>query len=347
MKVRTLCFGLISTWAACALSAMAAGEWAPVANQVAFMLDHAKATTTPLVGIGNVEDTGDAEVVFKDVKVKAHSEGETATVDGGKSAWGVINIPVQVYAMGREKKTRQIAPARYIHRLHVDVYLLIRKPLSAMDGGGNNKGSAAENFYLVKKGMDFADIPTKKAALREGGKEMGQAAFNIAVFVPRSAAYMLTEDYTDPIAQLKKPGTLAGYAVVASMNGEKCREYIPAGKKASMGPGETASSKLLDKTLFNKYERLPWWETRSHNNFDTPDVDVLCISETPFAMYYGRYYPRTTPTYGTPEAPEADGTTADAEGDTSGAGTDSTGTRESSTSKGGTGEKKTDYDTSL
>ncbi len=340
--------GLISAWAACAMDAGAAAEWAPVANQVAFTLDHAKATPTPVIEVGNVEDTGDAESVFKDVKVKAHSESEAATVDGGKSAWCVINIPVQVYAMGRDKKTRQIAPARYVRKLHVDVYLLVRKPVSALAEGVNVKGSAAENFYLVKKGMDLVDIPMKKASFKEGGKEMGQAAFSIGVFIPRSAAYMLTENFLEPIDQLKRSGVVAGYAVVASMNGEKCRDYVPSGKKTSMGPGETASSKLFDKTLFNRYGRLSWWEARDRNNFDEPDVDVLCISETPFAMYYGRYYPRTTPTYGAPLANEADGSaTTETEDGAGTTGTSSSKSRESTTGKESGEEKRTDYDTSL
>ncbi len=345
MNVKTLFIGLASAWIACTMCVFGADDgWAPLANQVSFRV-RTKVNASPINAIGSAEAVPAAGDLFK---VK---DTEAGKAEGGKPAWCVVNVPVQVYAAGRDRKTEKLAPARYIRKLHVDVYLLIRKPIGALKGGADPRGTGAENFYLLKKGMDLVDIPMRRTSFKEGSKELGIATFNIGVFIPRSTAYILTDDFTDPIGELQKRGVLVGYAAEASFNGEKCREYLPSKEQSSMLPGCTVYSKLLDTSLVSKYGDLHWWTTRSKDNFDVPDVDVLCISETPFAMYYGRYYPRTTPTYGAPEKPdEGDATGKDEEEDDSTSGSEtkkSSSSHKSSSHKESSSEKKSDYDNAL
>ena len=294
MKIRSLQRLFCAFFAAASL-AYGAKEWAPVANRVAFSLDLSKAATPDICAIRGADEMAGVEDLFKDCKIKPQS----GATDKAKSQWFLLNIPVRVYAMGTNKM-RELAPARYIRELKVTVYLLVHKASGSVEKGENS--SLASEYNMIKKEITFVDIPLEKGSVTENGREMGKATMCVGVFIPKSTASILTGNFDNP-KEITNPGVIAGYAVLATVNGEPCSDFTSS-NKSKIEKGETRSSKLFDKKLVSRLGEKRWWEERSRNKFDEPNVDICSIAESPYAPFYGKYYPRVKPMYGTP-LPEA------------------------------------------
>lgn len=269
----------------------AANAWATTATQVAFSLDLAKATSPNIVSLQGAEDLPGVEELFKDAKMK---QLQQSGVQNKAKLWFVLNIPVRVYAMGRDA-TRALAPAHYVREMKVTVYLLFRKPSS----GSSSSGGGAVKYNMVKKEITYVDIPMDETPLSGDGREMGQASFNVAVFIPRSTACILTDSFKAPEPQIRK--ALVGYAVEATFNGEPCSDFTSS-NAPKLGPGETRNSKIFEKAVQSQFSSKAWWKSRSRNNYDEPDVDVCSIAESPYASFYSRCYPRVKPAYGSAAA---------------------------------------------
>ncbi len=250
--------------------------WAPMASDVAFTLDLDKATSPSLVPVA--ADLPGAGDLFKEVKQSGVREKA--------ELWYVLNIPVRVYALGLGRDAQGMrhnnAPAHYVRELKVTVYLLFNKP-------DPEEGSA--KHYLVKKEITYVDIPMNDLSVSVDGREMGTATFNVAVFIPRSTASILTNTFKTPKLPIKK--ALVGYAVTATFKGQPCRDYTAPGN-SKLGPGETRNSKIFEKSIQSKVSSSKWWkpDSPSRKSFEEPDVDIYSIAETPFAAFYSKYYPR-------------------------------------------------------
>ena len=328
----------------------AESDWAKTANQVAFSLNLQKATTlkvTPLrgaEGIAGVEELG-----FKDAKLDPQSGMDQ--VKDKTAMWYMVNIPVKVYASGRNVN-RKLAPARYIRELQVTAHLLFKKPKKVLDKEKlNSSQSESPKYYMLKKEITYADIPMNPVPLKESGLDLSEAAFNVALFIPRSTACMLTDSYgvasDPPISKL-----LVGYAVVATINGEPCSDFTSS-TAPKLTPGETRNSKIFDKDLASKVSTAPWWKPSRRTKFDEPDVDICSIAETPYAMFYsGNYYPRVKPAFGpaskgTSSAMDSEeGSTGDSSSSSS-SGSKSSGKSDSSTSTSKSTGTTSDYDSEL
>ena len=324
-------------------------DWAKVANQVAFSLNLQKATTLKVTPLRGAESMAGVEALgFKDAGLKPQSGMEQAK---DKTAmWYMVNIPVKVYASGRNT-SKKMAPARYVRELQVTAYLLIKKPKRVFDREKESSPqSDVSKYYLLKKEITYADIPMNSGSVRKDGHELGEATFNVAVFIPRSTACMLADSYgstADPISKL-----IVGYAAVATVNGEPCSDYT-ATKDKKPGQGETRYSKIFDKDAALQISSATWWKPSRRVKIDEPDVDICSIAETPYAIFYsGRYYPRVKPAFGS--APkETSSSRGSGESDTgdssssSSSGRRSSGEGGSSTSTSKSTGATTDYDSEL
>ena len=302
-------------------------DWAKVANQVAFILNLQKATTlkvTPLrgaEGMAGVEGLG-----FKEAKLEPQS-GMGQAKD--KTAmWYMVNIPVKVYASGRNT-SRKTAPARYVRELQVTAYLLIKKPKRVFDREKESSPqSDVSKYYLLKKEITYADIPMNSGSVRKDGHELGEATFDVAVFIPRSTACMLADSYG---ATADPSKLIVGYAAEATVNGQACSDYTTSeDKKPVPVQGETKYSKIFDKDAASQITSITWWKPSKRIKIDEPDVDICSIAETPYAIFYsGRYYPRVKPAFGS--APkETSSSRRSGESDTGGSSSSSSSGRRSS-----------------
>ena len=269
-------------------------DWAKIANQVAFSLDLKEATTLKVTPLRGAESMAGVEALgFKDAGLKPQSGMEQAK---DKTAmWYMVNIPVKVYASGRNA-SRKMAPARYVRELQVTAYLLIKKPKRVFDREKESSPqSDVSKYYLLKKEITYADIPMNSGSVRKDGHELGEATFNVAVFIPRSTACMLADSYG---ATADPSKLIVGYAAEATLNGQACSDYTdPKDKKPVQG--QTQYSKIFDKDAALQISSITWWKPGKRVKIDEPDVDICSIAETPYAIFYsGRYYPRVKPAFG-------------------------------------------------
>ena len=308
MKIKSLLLLLGAVLLAAAPGAYAESDWATTANQVAFSLDLKSATSLNISPLRGVEGLPGVEDIFKDAKMSRLQQSGMKADKDKTPTWYMLNIPVHVYAMGRNLN-KKLAPARFIRELNVTAYLLFKKPKSVLDKEKANSQREPSGYYMLKKEITYADIPMNPVT-HKGDRERGEATFNVALFIPRSTASMLTDSYsiaTDPpIDKL-----LVGYAVVASVNGEPCSDFTPSGS-TKLAQGETRNSKIFDKELASRVSSSSWWKTTGRTKFDEPDVDICSIAETPYALFYsGRYYPRVKPAFGS--VPQETPSSADSE----------------------------------
>ncbi len=321
-------------------------KWADTANQVAFSLDLERVNppSASIRALPGVEELAGVEDIFKDAKVKASKDSGASNK---VKSWYVLNIPVRVYAMGRNAD-QEIAPAYYVRELKVTAYLLFKSLSNSRSKGGGNGSSAG--YSMVKKEITYADIQMDVREYRENGHSMSKASFNVAVFIPRSTACILTGDFRQPEPRIEK--ALVGYAVEATVNGEPCSDFTAA-KDSRPSAGETRNSKIFENALANRLSNTSWWKTRGRNNLSEPDVDICSIAETPYAPFYGKYYPRVKPLYGsTAPGDSGSGSSLEAPADTTSSSPSSESPTKTKSKKRGTTTPLTpsateDYDTSL
>ena len=206
-----------------------------------------------------------------------------------KSAWHVVNIPIVIHARGRLKEGGKAA-ARFVRELKVQAYLLFKRPA----GDDDKDKSVADRYSLIKKEITYVDIPLVSGK-NSDNKEVGVAEMCVGLFIPRMTNYFIVgKNDPERIAR-----SLVGYAVEASFNDAPCNPAYTADKK-----GENPNGVIFNKKEA-KFSGTPWWKERSKDNFVNPGVEVLCISETPFAPFYSPFYPATKPLYGSPDSAHA------------------------------------------
>lgn len=284
--------------------ALNARDWATTASRVEVSLNYSEITTAESAISKLSEPSAPDGFPEAMKKTKADKfESNLKTTWGTSAPWYVVNIPVLVHARGTSVNPKQTktVPARFIKELNVTAYLLFKKPKTskaARSAKTKKDATVADMYYLLKKDITYVNIPTKDVTYTESGQEIAEAEFCVGLFISRAANFMLTggEDKEDDIS---KPDHLVGYAIEATFNGELCRSVtkrnnMPKGSLMGSQPG----AKLFDKELIRQVKDAPWWKERSKNNFAETQAEALCISETPFAAFYGRYYPQTKPTYG-------------------------------------------------
>lgn len=301
--MKTTFFSLIPLLVAGLFSIAPAEEnWAPVATAVAVSIDHTSTSGGPdVVALPTV---GLNLGIFKDVKAKQ----QTGLQDKGEKQWFVLNIPLVIHARGRVDG--KLAPARYVDELHLHVYLLTTKPASATGGKGSGKGGSsaveADHYYLFEKEIVLQDIPLERNAVpNDKGVKVSKAEVPVGIFIPRATVFKITEK--SDTSAFTRPGCIAGYAVLASFHGVDCTGISPE-KEDLLPDGETSKSKLYSKKLVNKMGKTRWWTERASAKIEKPGFPLMCISETPYANYYGLLYPATKPILGAPDSNDASST---------------------------------------
>lgn len=278
-------------------------------------------------------EASDVKVKLADVGPNAHPINIASRAGGDFSGkpWGVVNIPIELRAVGtpiytgnEDSAKASKLPARYVKELKVTVYALFKKAARAREKKGNSANPL--DYYLVQKEMTYVNIPTDKAPRSDDGfddlKKIGgggYAKMNVGLFLPPVSLLKLSGyDDTDE-ADPKKGAELAAVAVVSTANGLPTR---PIQKKAEskLSSNELISA-VFDKKLQSEISGKRWWEGNIASKFSKSDAEVLCISETPFAHEYAKDYPATKPLYG---APEVSGSSTAAKDDNDEGGTSTT-----------------------
>lgn len=296
------------------LPAHAAVQWANEATRVVLSLDIQKAVQPEIMNLPQAPGASPFTQI---------SSPLSSLKGDDMSLWYVVNIPVSLQAVGRDKD-RKSAPARYVKELTVQTYLLFAKPKEKRTSKPVKDQGTIDKFWLIKKEITYVNIPTEKIAVKnENGHDVGRAEFSVAVFLPRVSCGILMGGYADfdKADEIKKPGHLVGYAVEATFNGEACLP-IPS-KKTNLPSGTTRNSKVFDSKLQKEFGNASWWKERKNGqNLEDPGVDVMSIAETPYAAFGGRFYPQVKPMYGSetampsPSASDASATLDGAESDT-------------------------------
>ena len=360
MKMKSLLLLFGAMLLAISPRAYTAESWATTANQVAFSLNwkelKGKLDFKPLLGaelVAGVEDLGFKEAKFDDL----HQQSAMRQTKDKTATWYMVNIPVRVRALGRY--AGEIAPAHYVRELQVTAYLLFRKPKSVLDEEvkSNSSQSGALKYYMLKKEITYADIPMKsQEGKMTNGRKVGEAEFDVALFIPLSTACMLRDRYSvteDPkIIGKGLRDMLVGCAVVATFDGNPCEDYTLT-DDPQLDTGTTCNSKIFDGQLANRLSSSKWWKSGGRTKFKEPDVDICSIAETPYAIFHsGRHYPRVKPAFG--PAPKGTSSAMDSEegsaGDSSSSsssGSKSSGKSDSSTSTSKSTGTTSDYDSEL
>lgn len=278
--------------------------------------------------------------IFRDMK------NGTPLKQDDKAAWHVVNIPIVITGRGKSKDGDK-EPGNYVSELTVTAYLLYRAPKDKTIESTSKADGEAKKFCLVEKTITYVNIPLDtKSGKRESNQPVGYNEMSVALFFPRAEAYKITgsEQAAD---EMVKPDRFVGYAIEATYKGTHCPEAKV--DKSSPGQGATLTSKLFDSKLKREIGSATWWKGRTREHFRPTEVQPLCISETPFAPFYGSYYPATKPLYGAPELPgskagETDPTLAPSADLTSETSTSSSSSSSSSSSRSRSKSKSTAAD---
>ena len=138
--------------------------------------------------------------------------------------------------------------------------------------------SKDDSPLLLSTKMTYVDIPLDKS---------GKGEFEVAAFIsPADAQKMVGEKDKPDLA-----GRLQAFAVEVEFNGNNC---VKRG---------TEPFAIFDGSLKRSLgDSGRWWK----KNGKTNGARLQCISETPYAPFYGSRYPATRPIYG-PAAVESAG----------------------------------------
>lgn len=217
--------------------------------------------------------------------------------------WFVLNIPICITGAKRVKGSSYKA-ATVVPELTVKVYLIYRSKDSKRDKKDpavKEPESEAAKFRLVEKEITYVDIPLKKGSKKEKSADVGYVEMSVGLFIPQTVATLMTGDENPEKTTSSADLTIAGYAIEPSVKGSPCKAV--GDPIVSATPDRRANDKLFDPTLEKRLKGIDWWKSKAKEHFPVPpDVRLLCISETPFAPFYGSFYPATRPLYGEPAA---------------------------------------------
>ena len=191
--------------------------------------------------------------------------------------WHVVNIPLEVEGYTKKKdENGNYLPVHFIPSLTVKVYLLFKHE----DPNGKEKPKG----ILLSKELKYVNIPIPSAGKKKGVR---MNEIYAGVFISPADAWKISEKTKGELS-----GTLVAYAVDASY------------KEASSCMNADKDAHPQYCVIDNKLERTwnlngKWW----NKSGDTMGASLKSISETPYAMSYGNFYPEMSPIVSSGAAP--------------------------------------------
>lgn len=275
-----------------------------------------------------------------DKKAAEKTFGASLSSDKDGAVWGVVNIPIEIGAIGRNpiykesESSRKKLPARFVKSLEVTAYVLFRKSPKAIDKSKGANELDTKNYYLLEKKITYVDIPMEKNARQEKdagfSDDAGYAKMNVGLFLSPSSILQLTGyDDTADITAVDKALNVAAIAIVPTAGGIPCRAIEKSGASAS-SPNDYVSV-IYDSKMKGVVGSKAWWKEENAAKFDKTSAELRCISETPFAPAYALSYPATKPLYGSPES-SSSSSRSSSSGSDSAADSDTTSTGSSTSS---------------
>lgn len=227
-----------------------------------------------------------------------------SSIKDSDKRWFVFNVPISVAAAA--KQNGKSVAATIVPELTVKVYLLYRPRSSKAEASdqGKNTSEEASKYRLLEKKITYVDIPLNSNAMRQNGKEYGYVEMSVGVFIPLSVAMVMNGDSDPNKVASGNSLQVAAFAIEAEVDGTACKP-VPGtesstGKQRPTDYADAAFEKMLSSKGGSK-----WWT--SGTVLTQKDARLYCISETPYAPFYGTVYPATKPLYGAPESAEAQG----------------------------------------
>lgn len=228
--------------------------------------------------------------------------------------WFVYNIPICISAI-KKVSSKTYKAATVVPELTVKVYLLYSsKNNKNSDSAKADKSADASvaKWRLLEKEITYVDIPLEHSGTKkEGSREAGYAEMSVGVFIPQTVATLMSGD-DDPGKILNGSDLqIAAFAIVPKFNGEECKEVGVAGVTYSKAkrPFDYVCDATFERRISSSSKN--WWQSDSiKSHFTAPEgVRLYCISETPYAPFYGTMYPATKPLYGEPVSSDGSSTT--------------------------------------
>lgn len=247
--------------------------------------------------------------IFKEAKVPPLS----SLKDYKDNRWFVFSIPVCISASKRESANVTKA-ATLVPELSFKVYLLYKPKTSKADASeAKGEKSDAAKYRLLEKEITYVDIPLDRGVVKkEGSRDAGYAEMSIGLFIPQTVANVMMGDDDPSKAGSGNDLQVAAFAIEPKFKGSVCKEVGVAGVSYSKGkrPFDYIADKSLERILMpssSSSKKSNWWDAdgKVKGHFPVPTAArLLCISETPYAPFYGEAYPATKPLYGEPESSE-------------------------------------------
>lgn len=248
-------------------------------------------------------------------------------------AWFVYNIPICITGQERGKEGKKAA-ATLVDELKVKVYMIYTsKSLKSKDEKSSSSSSSSsgtsqiKGYRLVEKEITYVNIPMDKNPKKEngGGSEVGYVEMCVGIFIPQTVATQMTGEEDPNKATNNSDLTIVAFAIEPSFGGRACKRVdVPSviikgssEKEKNDNAFSWALKSGIDPEVSKGLNSGTWWKGRVKEHFIPSEVEVMCISETPFAPYYASMYPATKPLYGSPApepaAGEEDGATPSSE----------------------------------
>lgn len=233
--------------------------------------------------------------------------------------WFVYNIPICITAQMRDKdKTKK--PATLIEELKIKVYLIYTtKNLKDKDKKGNHDESKILGYRLMEKEITYVNIPMDKISKKEvGGKDAGDTGYvemSVGLFLPQASATRITGEEDPGKATNSSDLTIVAYAIEPTFKDTACKHVSVStatlvGKTDREKTDNAQSWSLrsgIDPDMSKALNSGAWWKEKGRAHLIPSDVEILCISETPFAPFYATMYPATKPLYGSPSEGKTEG----------------------------------------
>lgn len=218
--------------------------------------------------------------------------------------WLVYNIPICVNGTMRTRSSKsesESKPATVIPELTVTVTMLYsRRAKESSDKKSSSKKSP--DYYVINKKITYVDIPLERDKTKrdKNGNEYGYAEMSVGVFVPQTVVTIMGGD-NDPTKVLKGSDLkIEGFAINAEYKGNRISGSEPTIVGEKFTKTKPAYS-YLTSTATSKLDAEHWASPSELKKYGVQDgVRLFCISETPYAPFYGTMYPATKPLYGEP-----------------------------------------------
>ncbi len=186
--------------------------------------------------------------------------------------WWFVSIPLSAEAASRGDRVPDFIP-----ELTVDIFLMFR-----LDDGGSSKFSPTTSLVLLKKSIDYVNIPIVSEKVK--GKSIGKGEFNVGAFISPTDVSKLTvrEKKKNEGGDGDLSKSLIGFAVEVRFEGTLCNDVE-----------ESPSDYFFDTFVKDKIQTIwpKWWQTSKIGDGD--GIKLLCINETPFAPFYATLFPPT------------------------------------------------------